>query len=248
MAFAVVVAIGMLFIPDKDVGEVVKQRITLQVSKEMSLYGDFYPENSKKAIILIHMYKQDRTSWDFLIPELRKEGYNILTIDLRGHGESTDVVKEPTENDFKSMASDLSTAIDFLNKNKINEISVIGAELGANVGINFVVDEPKIQRIVLLSPGIEYQGINTVESIKRYDRPLLILFSKDDEYSGESSGELLVLSGGDNSFAWESTNQLFNLSPSRARLEQYEGNNHGIEILRNLDESRKLLFEWLNEN
>lgn len=228
VAFLTVVAF-MFYPSSEEVGEVIHQKVTFQISEEISLYGDFYPEDSNKGIILIHMYEENRTSWNFLIHELRNQSYNILTLDLRGHGESK-LNRELTQNDFNSMSSDLSHALDYLIERKINEISLMGASLGANVGLNFILDEPKVHRLALLSPGVEYQGINVLESAKHYDRPLLILSSIEDEYS------------------WNSSNQIFNLSPSRVRLEPYEGNIHGIYILKQIPKSKELLFKWLNEN
>ena len=228
-AIFIVVVAFMFYQPSEEVGEIIQQKITLQISEEISLYGDFYPEKSNKGIILIHMYGEDRTSWDFLIHELREKEYNVLTLDLRGHGESKPN-RELTQDDFDSMSSDLTSATDYLIEKKINEISIMGASLGANVGLNFILNEPKAHRLVLLSPGIEYRGINVLESAKYYDRPLLILSSIGDEYS------------------WDSSNQIFNLSPSRVRLEPYEGNIHGINILKQIPKSKELLFKWLEEN
>lgn len=224
----IILAIAFIFYqPKEEIGEIIKQKITLQISKEQSLTGDFYPGNSNKGIILIHMYQQDRTSWNFLIPELRNEEYNILTFDLRGHGEDKE---EISQEDFNKMPSDVGLALEYLNKQNINEISIIGASIGANIGLNYAVREPKIHRVVLLSPGIEYQGINTLDSIKRYKRPLLIMASEEDEYS------------------WNSSNQLFSLTPSKVRFEPYKGNLHGTEILKQNQTSRELLLKWLEEN
>ena len=128
------------------------------------------------------------------------------------------------------MSSDVELALEYLNGQDIQEVSIIGASIGANIGLNYAVRDPKIHRVALLSPGIEYQGINTLDSIKRYNRPLLIMASEEDEYS------------------WNSSNKLFSLSKSKIRFEPYKGNLHGIEILKQNQSSRELLLKWLGEN
>lgn len=218
----------MFYKPTEEVGEVIKQKVVLQISEEVSLTGDFYPEDTNKGIILIHMYQQDRSSWDFLIPELREEGYNILTFDLRGHGENR--VSEISQEDFNQMSSDVEFALEYLSNQKINEVSIIGASIGANIGLNYAVNDPKVHRVALISPGIEYRGINTLESIKSYKRPLLIMASEEDEYS------------------WNSSTRLFSLSPSKVRLEPYKGDLHGTNLLRQNQSSRDLLIKWIKEN
>ncbi|MBT3865658.1 alpha/beta fold hydrolase [Candidatus Woesearchaeota archaeon] len=229
LTIVIILAIAFIFYnPQEEVGTVIKQKITLQTSDGTSLNADFYPENSNKGIILIHMYQQDRTSWDFLIPDLRSKEYSILTFDLRGHGENQ--IKEISQEDFNKMSSDVELALEYLNGQDIQEVSIIGASIGANIGLNYAVRDPKIHRVALLSPGIEYQGINTLDSIKRYNRPLLIMASEEDEYS------------------WNSSNKLFSLSKSKIRFEPYKGNLHGIEILKQNQSSRELLLKWLGEN
>lgn len=231
LTFAFIVVVAFIFFkPAEEIGEVIKQKVILQVSEEQSLIGDFYPENSNKGIILIHASNKDRTSWDFLIPELRREEYNIITFDLRGHGESTTSLTEISQKDFNEMPSDVKAALNYLNEKNINEVSIIGASIGANIGINYAVKDPKIHRVVLISPGVEYKGINTLNSIKRYNRPLLIMASEEDEYS------------------WNSSNQLFSLSPSKVRFEPYKGSLHGTEILKQNATSREILIKWLKEN
>ncbi len=228
VTIALILIIAFIFYkPTEEVGEVIKQKVTLQ-TEGASLTGDFYPENTNKGIILIHMYQQDRTSWNFLIPKLRGEGHNVLTFDLRGHGENE--ISEITQEDFDKMSSDVEFALEYLNKQKINEVSIIGASIGANIGLNYAARDPKIHRVVLVSPGIEYQGINTLDSIKRYNRPLLIMASEEDEYS------------------WNSSNKLFSLSPSKVRLEPYKGDLHGTDLLKQNQTTRNLLIKWLEEN
>ena len=39
------------------------------------------------AILLMHMFQGNRHDWDAQIPALTSQGYRVLNVDLRGHGE-----------------------------------------------------------------------------------------------------------------------------------------------------------------
>ncbi|MFH0980996.1 MAG: alpha/beta fold hydrolase, partial [Planctomycetota bacterium] len=57
----------------------------------VEILGDFYPPAAAgraPAVILLHIYRSDRTSWRPLIPKLHEAGFAVLALDMRGHGES----------------------------------------------------------------------------------------------------------------------------------------------------------------
>ena len=59
--------------------------------------GTFYPALSKNqpTVYLVHDIGSRRTVWNEYALELQKEDYNVLAIDLRGHGSSTLNIKSP---------------------------------------------------------------------------------------------------------------------------------------------------------
>tara|TARA_Y100000310_G_scaffold78025_1_gene74653 strand:- start:1577 stop:2290 length:714 start_codon:yes stop_codon:yes gene_type:complete len=217
-------------IKEEQIGTVVQKKLTLTTKDETIIKADFYPEETNKGIVLLHMYKNKKESWKFFIEDLRKEGYNVLALDFRGHGESDLDVEEFKEEDFNKMILDVEAAFDYLGENNIIYISIIGASIGANVGLNFAAQDPRIRNLVLLSPGLDYRGIKTSESIKDYNRPLLII------------------SGGLDTYSWESSNTLFDSSPSKIKLEPYETDLHGTELLKNTPEAKELIIKWIKIN
>lgn len=211
-------------------GTIIKQKITLKTSDGLTIYGNFYPEDTKKGVVLLHMYDQDKNSWSFFIDTLREESYNVLAIDLRGHGESDLTLSSMTSQDFNDMILDAKAAFDYLNEKGIHEVSLIGASLGANVALNYAVTEESIQRTILISPGLDYRGIVTSDVIREYKRPLLIIVGGLDEYSSNSS------------------DILFSKSPSKVKLQPYNTSLHGVEILKNIPESKDLIINWMKAN
>ena len=217
-------------IKEEQAGTIVQKKITLTTSDEITIKADFFPEKTNKAVVLLHMYQNKKESWDFFIDSLRKEGYNVLAIDFRGHGESDLNVEEFTEEDFNNMILDVEAAFDYLRNNNVIHISIIGASIGANTGLNFAAEDLRVRNLVLLSPGLDYRGIKTPVSIKNYNRPLLII------------------TGGLDTYSWDSSNNLFDSSPSRIKLQPYETDLHGTELLKNTPEAKTLLIEWMNTN
>ena len=74
-------------------------------------------------------------------------------IDLRGHGRSTET-DEQTTNDSNHLAADVHAAIGWMQRNGAERVSLIGAELGANIALNVAANAPDIEKVVLLSPGL----------------------------------------------------------------------------------------------
>ncbi|MDP3917395.1 MAG: alpha/beta fold hydrolase [Nanoarchaeota archaeon] len=212
-------------VAEKEAGKIIKKKVSLTTPDNVKIFGDFYPGPSIKGIILLPMFNSSRESWNEIIKDLQKEKYNILAIDPRGHGESTYNLSEPNE-----MVIDTKTAFEYLIANNIEQISIIGASIGANTALNFAIDEPRIQSIILISPGLDYQGVLTSSTIRDYNKPLLIIAGKKDVY------------------AWESSRTLFNSSPSRVRLQGYETDAHGTNILKEIPESKQFIINWLKTN
>jgi len=211
-------------------GKIIRQKIKLQTEDNINIVADLYPEPTEKGIILVHMYGGDKNSWQFFTPKLRRAGYNVLAIDLRGHGGSDLTLSSMREKDYKNMVLDIQAAFDYFIDNGINDISVMGASLGANVALNFAVDEPGIRKVVLLSPGAEYRGIATGIAITNYKGPLLIIVGGLDKYSYDSSVNL------------------YDKSPSKVKFQPYETSAHGTEILSEVSASLDLILNWLETN
>jgi len=174
------------------------------------------------TVILLHMLGRDRSTWNAFASTLsQKEGYAVLSIDLRGHGES---VKQNNGNtisfqsfspdDYNKMVLDVKAAKQFLITNKNanpNNISIVGASIGANVAINYAAMDPTIKSVVLLSPGINYRGVSTEEAITKYknNNSVYIAATEGDSEAADSSkilcenincdGNLKIYSGGSNS-------------------------------------------------
>ena len=200
------------------------QRVTFLTDDEVSIVGTYYIpasgiDNSTPRVILLHMLGSNRNTWNTLASTLsEKEGYAVLSIDLRGHGESikqsdkTISYQSFTEEDFNKMVLDLKAAKQFLigqkNANP-NRIAIVGASIGANVALNYAASDPTIKLLVLLSPGLNYRGVSTSEAITKYKNPIYIVATEGDSESAKDSqtlcneincdGNINIYSGGSSS-------------------------------------------------
>lgn len=197
--------------------------VSLRTEDDQVIKALFYPNtNSKKGIILVHQFNKDKTSWTQWAPLLQKT-HNVLAIDLRGHGESSGNHEEFLEEDFNNMKIDLKTASDYLQRKNIapQGISYMGASIGANTVQNYV-SENTFDKAILLSPGINYKGIE----LNTQDNAVLIIVSKEDTYSFKSVKEL------------EQTNK-------NSEYLYLENKGHGTDMVD--EEIMKIIINYLNK-
>lgn len=162
------------------------QKITLKTQDKQVLKANFFVSNKKSCVLLLHQFSKNKDSWSELIPVILNN-HSVLSLDLRGHGESTGNFRDFKDEDFINMKIDVETAISFLKENNFEEenISIIGSSIGANLAYNYAASNP-YDRVILLSPGKNYKGIELV--MRNTDS--LIIVSKEDAYSYKTVKEI----------------------------------------------------------
>lgn len=170
----------------------------------LQIVGNYWEGTIKKAIILLHMMPATKESWNDFADKINKKGWHVLAIDMRGHGESTlykydhageDIsYKNFSEEEHQATIADVYGARNFLTVKEIptSNIYIGGASIGANLALQYVSKEESAPGAFLLSPGINYKGINTEKLIKEVgsDKRLYLVAAKDDEYSALSVEKL----------------------------------------------------------
>ena len=164
-----------------------------------SLYETF--KQNSPAVLLLHQWQSDRHSYDDLAKQMQSRGFNVLTIDGRGFGESVktadgkNVSPSRTDEAVRGMLGDVATAFDFLAKQKNvnpNKIGIVGASYGSSLAIIYAADNPKVAAVALLSPGLNYFGnMKTEPAVKKYgDHPLFLVAAEDDTESADAVRKL----------------------------------------------------------
>lgn len=112
-------------------------------------FGDIVMNYQEKGqgfpLILIHGLSDDSNLWVPLMPEFSRY-YRTITLDLRGHGQSS---KPDMPYTIPLFSNDI---FEFMNKMEISKANLIGLSLGSAIIQQFTLDHPeRVRSIVLLS-------------------------------------------------------------------------------------------------
>ena len=128
------------------------------------------PGKEVVPVILIHGFEGNRKEFEPLALSLQRMGHAVMTVDLRGHGDSNRVIQpngsektiDPSKlrpNDFRSMELDVEAVKKFLlEKNNAGNLNlellcVVGAELGGLVATNWIAADWSRQDLPAFKQG-----------------------------------------------------------------------------------------------
>lgn len=219
------------------------QSITRTTQDGVELTIDLYrpdpsppPGTKSPGLVLVHMLGKDRATWQNFAQRASHEGYYCAALDLRGHGGSRlknsqrITYRSFSREDWLAATEDINTALTLLLENKVDpdNLAIAGASIGANLALRFAAKEPRIQALILLSPGLEYHGVETLDALADFGkRPLLLMTSREDEYSASSCTTLK------------------NAAATFCELREYEGAAHGTAMLDTDPDAAAQILLWL---
>ncbi|MEX0870152.1 MAG: alpha/beta fold hydrolase [Candidatus Spechtbacterales bacterium] len=180
-------------------------KITLITEDNIQIIGDYYPTENKaaSAVVLLHMMPATKESWSEFAQLLATRGFQVLAIDERGHGEST----QNGELDYREFGAeeqqakmlDLISAVNFFKEKGLSarDIFVGGASIGANLSLQYLADNEDARAAFALSPGYDYYGIETKPLIERMHRDQIVYMAaaKDDPNVPDSAAAVEELCG-----------------------------------------------------
>jgi dienelactone hydrolase len=182
----------------------------------------------KHAVLLVHGWGQASTDWTALNQRLASHDFFVLALDLRGHGQSA-ASDELNEDDCTPMKADLEAALEWLQQRNPTSLSVVGAELGANLALQVASSHEAVSNVVLLSPGLNHCGVKVGAAIAAYThRPILFVASETDVTSKKAATLLQAKATG----------------PSH--LELIPGSARGTRLLNASPQLESVLVGWLN--
>ncbi|MGO4858151.1 alpha/beta fold hydrolase [Arthrobacter sp. 2MCAF14] len=91
-------------------------------SSEIEIY--YEDHGTGQAVVLIHGYPLDGSSWEKQTAALLNAGYRVITYDRRGFGKSS---KPTVGYDYDTFAADLNTLLEALN---LNDAVLVGFSMG----------------------------------------------------------------------------------------------------------------------
>jgi len=212
----------------------IMEKINFTTSDDWAIVANYYP-SSGNAVILLHQLGSDKSSYISFANELNRNGYAVLALDSRGHGESTIrngkkvVWQSFSDLDFLNMTKDVSAARDWLTNKGHNSFAIIGASVGANIALNYGVSDSAVKTVILLSPGLEHKGIVTNQTIRNFAKPIFIVASNEDTYSARSSAIL------------------YENAQGKKEIKLFDNAGHGTNMFARTDLDR-LTLNWLKNN
>jgi dienelactone hydrolase len=138
--------------------EVQKTDVDIKALDGVSLKGTYFSAGRPgPAMLLLHQCNMDRHAWDGLAADLAGDGFNVLTVDYRGFGESggsksTDPDTRAAER--KKWPSDVDAAFAYLTKQKgvdQSRVAVGGASCGVTQSSDLAARHHEIRALLLLS-------------------------------------------------------------------------------------------------
>ena len=142
--------------------------LVLESFDRVQLRADFeYPDGIPAPIpaaLLLHGYGESRSVWKGLAERLLIEGWAVMSLDLRGHGQSRlkngqrVSSQEGWRGDPQQFPLDLEPALDWLKSQArldTSRISVIGTDVGANLALIAASRFPEVPTAIAINPVLD---------------------------------------------------------------------------------------------
>ena len=192
---------------------------------------------SGPGVLLLHQCNRQRKVWDDLATRMTAAGMNVMTVDLRGYGDSegTPIDKlTPEEINLvfnQKMPLDVETAYKFLIAQPTVSPGILvagGASCGVNQSVHLALNHAEIKALVLLSEITDLDGRNFLRA--HPSLPLFLATAEDDADPGVS--DLMQ---------WLST---FSTSP-HTKFVRYKTGGHGVEMFAAHRELPTTIVDWV---
>ncbi|MFO0980207.1 MAG: redoxin domain-containing protein [Planctomycetota bacterium] len=169
------------------------RRVSFRSRGDVEIAAMYYPvpDASKPAIVFFPGMRFDRRVWDGFARQVQASGFPALAVDLRGQGESIRVggaevhVSDALARDrgfAQDMVADAEQAAHWLAENGSAGHGMIyaGSSLGSSVALIAAAGDPGVRAVLLMSPGLDYAGLQTLPAIKKLGQhPVLITCAQE---------------------------------------------------------------------
>ena len=85
------------------------------------------------CLVFVHGWANNRTTWKHEIKHFKSLGYTVISLDLRGHGQS-DKPDDPAKYSLESFAKDIKCILD---KENVSKCVLIGHSMGGMISLKF---------------------------------------------------------------------------------------------------------------
>lgn len=178
------------------------EQVQLTTDDDEKLAATLFDAQGDLAVILVHMLGNSQESWQPFALVLQEQGLTALTLDLRGHGQSSG---SPITSTF---GKDVLAAKTFLEERGYTRAVCIGASIGASSCMNAALKA-------------EFAGLGLIAG------PIDLL---PDDYAKLKGTKLFVTAEADGVTSATATETMFKLSPEPKQLKLLPGSAHGTDM------------------
>lgn len=230
--FTIAIAVLLALVSVRASAATLKRDVDIKAPDGANLRGTYFsPGQEGPGILLLHECSMDRHAWDGLATDLANAGFNVLTVDFRGKGDSDGKTAYTTEREAtrQKWPSDVDAMFAYLTAQKgvdKSRLAVGGASCGVEQSTDLVVRHHEIQTIFELS------GAATDQTRVHIGKtPAIAIFgaaSKEDTDAAKGIQELLAASKNPHS-----------------QVHIYPGSLHGVLMFTAHAELQTMIVSWL---
>lgn len=194
------------------------ETVTFTSADGVVLEGSWFAPSSDAApaVLCLHQWRSDRSKYAAFAAQLQKEGYAVLTLDLRGHGGSTAKSDGSAVAPDRVALPDVKAALAFLRAQKTvdpSRIGIVGASYSSSNALLAAADDAGVKTLLLLSPGMNYFNVLPIEAaVKKYTGSMLAVASAKDVRSADA------------------VKKISTLAPSKSTAQMYDDAGHGTDM------------------
>lgn len=195
-------------------------------SDGLVLKGDFYlVDAGRPTILLLHQLYTNRTSWNPYIGALTGAGYNVLAVDLRGHGQTRGRIN------WSAAIEDVGVWMNWLRAQGVrgDALATMGSSMGSTLAIIGCANDPGCRTAVALSPGWSYSGVRIETALTEglAGRQIFVVHTQRDRWPALGVPRMVEV------------------APEFVVVQTYPGNAHGMDVLRREETAMQHILEWL---
>lgn len=117
---------------------------------------DYEDYGEGNVLLLLHGLGSTKKDWDAQVPFFSKN-YRVITLDLRGHGNST---KPVDDYGVELMTEDIKQFLDHLN---IKKATVIGFSMGGAIAFEMAASHPEyLEDLVIVNSGPDFNTMGKI--------------------------------------------------------------------------------------
>ena len=181
-----------------------QQRVEIPTEDKKVLVGTYWAPRDSKAVapaaVLIHDAGGKREDLAEIAERLYKQGFGVLTIDLRHHGESAkgdtawvDLKDDERQKAWAYSLRDVKAATQWIGKQSgvhSSNVSLLGDRAGCTLVARHATRDESVRSIVMLDPPVEQYGFDLGKDIASLaGLPTFIAVTKESQPKAQSIAE-----------------------------------------------------------